>query len=99
MGWISLLGTAGGPRERVVIAFFGVRGIGSLYYLAYALENAELPGPPLWSAVGFAVALSVVVHGSTATPVVRWLDATRQRWLTEHGTSGSDGGAVEDVRV
>ncbi len=77
VGWVSLRGTAGGTREKMVIAFFGVRGIGSLYYLAYALENGEFPAGPLWAAVGFAVALSVVLHGSTATPVVRWMDQAR----------------------
>ncbi len=99
VGWISLLGTPSGRRERVVIAFFGVRGIGSLYYLSYALENGEFPGPPLWSAVGFAVALSVVVHGLTATPVVRWLDAARERRIADDRDTGTDDVAVEDVRV
>ncbi len=99
VGWVSLLGTAGGRRERVVIAFFGVRGVGSLYYLSYALENGEFPGPQLWSAVGFAVTLSVVVHGLTATPVVRWLDAARERRLAENRASGTGDVAVEDVRV
>jgi NhaP-type Na+/H+ or K+/H+ antiporter len=78
-GWLSLLGTPGGSRERLVIAFFGVRGIGSLYYLAYALEHEDFPGGPLWSVVGFAVALSVVLHGLSATPVVSRLDGGRER--------------------
>ncbi|MGL5928168.1 MAG: cation:proton antiporter [Dermatophilaceae bacterium] len=65
-------------RERRVIAFFGVRGVGSLYYLAYAAGEASFAEERwLWSTVGFTIALSVVVHGVTATPVMRWLDARR----------------------
>ncbi|MDO9379677.1 MAG: cation:proton antiporter [Nocardioidaceae bacterium] len=69
-----------GPRERLVTAFFGVRGIGSLYYLAYATGHAEFEDAPLiWSTLALAVVLSVVVHGITATPVMAWLDRARDR--------------------
>ncbi len=98
VGWISLLGTPGGPRERMVIAFFGVRGIGSLYYLAYALEHGSFPGPPLWSAVGLAVALSVVLHGLSATPLVDRLDVARERRAEDH-RAGPGTIATEDVRL
>ncbi len=66
------------PRERVVTAFYGIRGVGSLYYLAYGLAHGDFGDPgPLWAAVGFTVVLSVVVHGVTATPVMGWLDQVR----------------------
>ncbi len=35
IAWVSLLGCPRPARERAVIAFFGVRGLGSVYYLAY----------------------------------------------------------------
>lgn len=67
-----------GPRERAATAFFGVRGIGSIYYLAYATGQTEFERlPELWSAVGVAITLSVAIHGVTATPAMRWLDARR----------------------
>ena len=40
-GWIGLARGKTGPRERIAIAFFGIRGIGSLYYLAYALSKGD----------------------------------------------------------
>ncbi len=52
----------GGLRrgERAAVAFFGVRGVGSLYYLAYALGQLELAEEAwLWSTVGFTVVASV----------------------------------------
>ena len=68
-----------GPRERLVTAFFGVRGVGSIYYLAYATGQAEFGGTRvLWSTVAFTIVLSVLVHGVAATPVMRWLEKVRR---------------------
>lgn len=65
--------------ERLAISFFGVRGIGSLYYLAYATGQAHFAEQQvLWSTVAFTIALSVLVHGITATPAMRWLERTRE---------------------
>lgn len=67
-----------GPRERFVTALFGVRGVGSLYYVAYALNQADFGDHALlWSTVGFTVGLSVIVHGVAAKPVMRRLDHAR----------------------
>lgn len=41
-GWVSLLRTGLPSADRLVIAFYGVRGIGSIYYLAYAASHLEL---------------------------------------------------------
>ena len=84
-GWLSFLGhrtqmgTQGlDHRERLVVAFFGVRGVGSIYYVAYAAGAASFPEERwLWSTVGFTIALSVVLHGILATPVMRRLDRRR----------------------
>ena len=39
--------------EKLTIAFFGIRGVGSLYYLAYALNRMELAeADRLWAIVG-----------------------------------------------
>ncbi|WP_457208619.1 cation:proton antiporter [Nocardioides sp. P5_C9_2] len=66
------------PGERMAVAFFGVRGVGSLYYLAYATSHEEVPGEAwLWSTVAFAVIVSVLLHGVTATPAMARLDARR----------------------
>ncbi|MDT9685871.1 cation:proton antiporter [Streptomyces sp. TRM76323] len=78
-GWVAQLGTAAGPRERAVTAFFGIRGIGSLFYLAYALgvEGFHVPAGELWAVVTFTVLASVVVHGVSASPVISRLDRMR----------------------
>ncbi len=79
-GAISLVGGRAGWRERVAISFFGIRGIGSVYYLSYALGAASfgVPDGQLWTVVTSAIVLSVVVHGITATPVMTRLDLLRR---------------------
>jgi NhaP-type Na+/H+ or K+/H+ antiporter len=88
-GWLALLGRWGptiGPRDRGVIAFFGVRGVGSLYYLAYAAGHAPFGQlDRVWAIAGLTVLVSVLVHGITATPVMRWLDRRRERAATMRG--------------
>ena len=74
-GWIGLLRAGQPPSERALIAFFGIRGIGSFYYLAHGLNQAEFAVPErLWALLGFIVLVSIVVHGTTVTPVMRALD-------------------------
>ncbi|MFC6769678.1 cation:proton antiporter [Natrinema soli] len=75
-GLVGFLGFDRDPAERATIAFFGIRGIGSFYYLAYGLNHAAFPDAGLlWAVVGAVVLVSIVVHGITATPAVRWLEA------------------------
>ncbi len=69
--------------ERQAVAFFGVRGIGSLFYLGYATSHEHVPDEPwLWSTVAFTVIVSVLLHGVTATPAMTRLDARRGRSST-----------------
>jgi sodium/hydrogen antiporter len=59
-------------KEQWAVAFFGVRGVGSLYYLAYATGHADFGNHELlWATVGFTIVLSVFVHGITATPAMK----------------------------
>lgn len=73
----GLVGLFGYSLQRGAIAFFGIRGIGSFYYLAYGLNTAAFPGADMaWAVVGVVVVSSVVLHGLTAPPVIRDLRAS-----------------------
>ncbi len=64
---LSLSGSALKSRERLVVAFYGIRGIGSVYYLSYAGTHIDLPDAPrLWAIVALTIVISTVVHGFTA---------------------------------
>jgi sodium/hydrogen antiporter len=66
-GWIVLGSSLPTSRERAVVAFYGIRGIGSIYYLAYAGAYAEwIDEGPLWAIVGSAIVLSTLIHGFSA---------------------------------
>ena len=66
-GWIGLAGTDLLPRERLVVAAYGVRGIGSIYYLAYATSHLEFVNEgQLWATIAFVILISTLVHGLTA---------------------------------
>lgn len=66
-GWLSLGGTLLTDRKRFVVAAYGVRGVGSIYYLAYAASHMELTNEAaLWAIVAFTILVSTVVHGFTA---------------------------------
>lgn len=79
-GLIGLARGKTGPRERRVIAFFGVRGIGSLFYIAYAVTHGDFPEQDaLWRIICLVVIGSVLIHGVTAAPVMDYLDRERRR--------------------
>jgi NhaP-type Na+/H+ or K+/H+ antiporter len=87
--WIGLLGTGRPFEEVLALGFFGIRGIGTLYYLACAVGKAEWAQADLvWAIAGFIVLVSVLVHGTTVTPALRLLDRRRNR-LSETACSSN----------
>lgn len=70
-GWMSLAGTGLKAGERAVIAGYGIRGIGSIYYLAFAAGHVQVPEiGALWAIVACTIVLSTLVHGLTAAIAV-----------------------------
>jgi NhaP-type Na+/H+ or K+/H+ antiporter len=66
--------------EKLTLAFFGIRGVGSLYYLAYGFNHAPFAGAErLWAIVGLIVLFSILLHGLTVTPIMRKLDRREGR--------------------
>lgn len=76
LGWLSLARTDLTSRERWLVGFFGVRGIGSIYYLAYASSHIEfINEKELWALVVFTIFASTVIHGATGFLVERATEA------------------------
>ncbi len=70
--WLGLLGAPVSGDQRLLIAWFGIRGIGSVYYLMFAL-NHGWSGSAADQAVSItltAVAVSIVLHGVSVTPLM-----------------------------
>jgi NhaP-type Na+/H+ or K+/H+ antiporter len=69
-----LLGSGLTPLQRRLIAWFGIRGIGSVYYLSYAIARGvpEAEARTLMAITLAVVAASIVVHGLSVTPLIRY---------------------------
>jgi NhaP-type Na+/H+ or K+/H+ antiporter len=73
---LSFAGSNVARRERAFVGWFGVRGIGSLYYASFAVGTGILGAADartvMWTAI-VCVLCSIAVHGVTADPVSRRL--------------------------
>lgn len=69
---IGLIGTRTTWRFRGLVGWFGARGIGSLYYLMYAIQHGlpEALALELLQLTLVVVTLSIVLHGVTAKPMM-----------------------------
>jgi len=76
-GLIGLAGARTPGRERAAIAFFGIRGVGSIYYLAHGVNEVNLGSDAgrLWSIVGATIFASIFIHGVAASPWIKWLSS------------------------
>ncbi len=74
-GLISFLPSSLPWVEKVAISYFGIRGVGSLYYLAYAHNSEAFPSiDGVWSIVNFTMLVSIFLHGLSVKPFMRWVD-------------------------
>ena len=83
-GIVGMVGSSATWNERLAVSFFGIRGIGSFFYLAHALNEASfgelellVAADRLWAVVGFVVLVSILIHGTTASPVMNFVDRRR----------------------
>jgi NhaP-type Na+/H+ or K+/H+ antiporter len=77
----GLVGEPGPATRRWLVGWFGVRGIGSLYYLMFAIGHGlpEELARRLTDLGVWTVALSVVVHGVSVTPLMDWYTGRHER--------------------
>ena len=79
--WLGLLGASVSGDQRLLIAWFGIRGIGSIYYLMFALNNG-LSGAMADRTISItllAVAASIIVHGVSVTPLMAFYGRRQAR--------------------
>ena len=72
--WVGLLGSATSGVQKGLVSWFGIRGIGSVYYLMFAETHGLNDGfsDLLLSLVLTTIAASVVIHGLSVTPIMAW---------------------------
>jgi NhaP-type Na+/H+ or K+/H+ antiporter len=76
LSMLLLVGSPTKPLQRLLVGWFGIRGIGSLFYLAYALTHGVTGANArdLADLTLSIVAISIVVHGVTAQPLMEWYE-------------------------
>jgi NhaP-type Na+/H+ or K+/H+ antiporter len=81
---VSLLGTRTSWPIRGMVGWFGVRGIGSLYYLMYAIQHGlpENLALELIQLTLIAVSLSIFFHGTSVKPLMSRFWRYRKRLPT-----------------
>jgi NhaP-type Na+/H+ or K+/H+ antiporter len=69
---LLLAGTPTRSSQRWLMGWFGIRGIGSLYYLSYAVSHGISPqaAADLAGLTISTVALSILIHGMSASPLL-----------------------------
>jgi sodium/hydrogen antiporter len=69
---VGLLGSRTSQIQRNLIGWFGIRGIGSMYYLMYAINHGLPPSVAerLTALTFLTIAVSIVVHGISVTPLM-----------------------------
>ncbi|MEP0850480.1 MULTISPECIES: cation:proton antiporter [Cyanophyceae] len=74
--WISLLGRNFGPATSSLFGWFGIRGVGSLYYLSYAFGEGlkDKLGEQIAWITYIVIVISVLLHGISATPLMNWYE-------------------------
>jgi sodium/hydrogen antiporter len=79
--WVSTIGAPLHPATRSLFGWFGIRGVGSIYYLTYALGEGlqgEIGEQIAWITF-VAIMVSVVIHGVTTTPLMKWYEQKIER--------------------
>ncbi len=72
---VFLIKTPTGKVQRLMMGWFGIRGIGSLYYLSYALNHGL--NDKIADTVGITlsvVALSILIHGISSQPILNYYE-------------------------
>ena len=83
---VGLAGSGVGPARKLFIGWFGIRGIGSLYYLAYAIGHG-LPEDVARRLAGLVLSLvvaSIFVHGISVTPLMGRHEVSLRRREARH---------------
>ena len=75
IAWVSLAGCNISNKHKAIISFFGIKGMGSFFYLAFAMKEATFESAEeLWAITACIVVLSIAIHGLSAATIMKRLD-------------------------
>jgi NhaP-type Na+/H+ or K+/H+ antiporter len=71
--WIALVGTRLGSAEKWFMAWFGPKGVATMTFALLVLGRNVHLAPRIFNIAALAVFCSIIVHGLTDTPGIRWI--------------------------
>lgn len=75
-GMLSLSGMKKPFREKLAVSFFGIRGIGSIFYLSWAFLQTDLfeEKTELYAIAALVILISIIIHGLSAPHLIDFLE-------------------------
>ena len=72
--YLSLVGSSVTLKQKIIISWLGLKGIGSLFYLSYSITHSSNSESLKWiySVTLVVIALSIVIHGATSSSLMKW---------------------------
>ncbi len=86
--WVAFIGSSAPRTAKRLMGIFGIRGIGTIYYLLYAARSGGFSERgQLWAIAGAAILASIIIHGIVSTPLMMYADGLRKRHGRKAGHS------------
>lgn len=85
--WLSTLGSGLPKNTRNLMGWFGIKGLGSIYYLTYALGEGvtgETAEQIAWITYTVVV-LSIIIYGISAYPLMAWYENVKNKSQVQRG--------------
>ena len=76
---VSLAGTRLPRPHKLFMAWFGPKGVASMLFALFVLDEAVENGPLVFDIAAFAIVASILAHGLTDTVGANWIDRRMQR--------------------
>jgi NhaP-type Na+/H+ or K+/H+ antiporter len=94
--WLGLAGATVARDQRLMISWFGIRGIGSIYYLMFALSHglAGAAADQVLTLTLTTIAVSIVVHGVSVTPLMDFYVRRQSRRAARRARRPDRGGPL-----
>jgi NhaP-type Na+/H+ or K+/H+ antiporter len=71
--WIALAGTRVASAEKAFMAWFGPKGVATMTFSLLILGRHVQAGTRIFNIAALAVFASIILHGLTDTPGIRWI--------------------------
>ncbi len=94
--WVALAGTRISNASKAFMAWFGPKGVATMAFSLLVLSRQIDAAGRIFNLAALAVLASILVHGASATPGIRWLARRERRKPTDaQSSAGPDASDIE----